>query len=308
MQHAIETHRLKRSFWRAQAVRGVDLGVPEGSIYAFVGPNGAGKTTTIKVLMNILEPTAGEALVLGTQSTRLGPRHFEQIGYVSENQEIPGWMTVRQLIAYCKPFYPTWDEDLCQRLIQLLNLPLDRRLGTLSNGERRKAALLSSLAYRPRLLVMDEPFNGLDILAREELVQGLLEAAGQHEWTIVISSHDIEEVERLADWVGYLHEGKLHFSEPVASLQSRFRQVEITAADRIQLPSALPESWLQPEPANRVIRFVDAGFSEPQSLEQIQALIPGTTAVTANRMSLKSILLALTRTLQQNPNRKAAAL
>lgn len=298
MQAAIETRGLKRSFGRTEAVRDVTLLVPAGSLFAFVGPNGAGKTTTIKILMNILEPSGGEAFVLGTSSTRLLPAHFQQIGYVSENQEIPGWMTVQQLIDYCKPLYPAWDEALCRRLVQLLNLPLDHKLGTLSNGQRRKAALLSSLAYRPRLLVMDEPFNGLDILAREELVQGMLEAAGQHEWTTLLSSHDIEEVERLADWVGYLHEGRLHFSEPVVSLQSRFRQVEVSATGEIQLPATMPASWLLPEPASRVMRFIDVNFSEPASLDRIRSLIPGTATIHANRMSLKSILLALTRTLQ----------
>jgi ABC-2 type transport system ATP-binding protein len=298
MQPAIDTRELKRSFGRTEAVRDVTLSVPAGSIFAFLGPNGAGKTTTIKILMNILAPTGGEAFVLGTPAARLGPAHFQQIGYVSENQEIPGWMTLQQLIDYCKPMYPTWDEALCKRLLQLLNLPLDRKLATLSNGQRRKAALLSSLAYRPRLLIMDEPFNGLDILAREELVQGMLEAAGQQEWTTLLSSHDIEEVERLADWVGYLHEGRLQFSEPVASLQSRFRQMEVTATEKIHLPAVLPESWLLPETAVRVMRFVDGDFSEPASLERIRSLIPATTTIHATRMSLKSILLTLTRKLQ----------
>src|SRR5512140_3128483 len=104
----IETESLTRRFGRTEAVRDLTLSVPEGSIFAFVGPNGAGKTTTIKTLMNILAPTSGRAEVLGVDSRRIGPAQLQQIGYVSENQEIPGWMTVEQLLAYCAPFYPTW--------------------------------------------------------------------------------------------------------------------------------------------------------------------------------------------------------
>src|SRR5580704_966320 len=213
--NVIETNDLSRRYGRADALHGLNLSVPAGSIFAFIGPNGAGKTTTIKVLMNLLEPTGGMARVLGVDSRRLGPREREKIGYVSENQKLPDWMTVRQLLDYCRPFYPTWDRDLEVKLLRQFELPPDRKVRHLSRGMMMKAALLTSLPYRPKLLVLDEPFSGLDPLVRDEFVRGMLEVSLQSEWTIFISSHDINEVEQLADRVGLIDGGRMLFAEPI---------------------------------------------------------------------------------------------
>ena len=134
MKPIIETEGLRRHFGRTEAVRELTFAVPEGSIYAFLGPNGAGKTTTIKMLLNILQPSMGSARILGVDSKDLGPRELAQIGYVSENQQLPEWMTVRQLIDYCKPMYPTWDDAFCEKLLKSFNLPPQRKLKNLSRG------------------------------------------------------------------------------------------------------------------------------------------------------------------------------
>ena len=215
MTIAIETFDLTRRFGRTEAVNGLNLQVPAGSIFALLGPNGAGKTTTLKVLMNLVRATRGRATVLGVDSRRLGPREFQRIGYVSENQRLPEWMTPGQLFDYCRPFYPSWDNALQAKLESDLGLTSRAPLRTLSRGTRMKAALLASLAYRPDLVVLDEPFTGLDPLVRDELVRGLLEVSGERPWTVLISSHDIDEVERLADWVGFIKDGRLLFAEPV---------------------------------------------------------------------------------------------
>ncbi|MEO6846567.1 MAG: ABC transporter ATP-binding protein, partial [Chthoniobacterales bacterium] len=201
MNYAIETDQLTRHFGKTEAVNNLTLRVPEGNIFAFLGPNGAGKTTAIKMLMNILHPTSGSARILGVDSAQLSSTEFSQIGYVSENQQIPEWMTVAKFIAFCKPMYPTWDDALCAKLLKEFDLPLDRKLKSLSQGMKVKATLLVSLAYRPKLIVLDEPFTGLDALVRDEFIRGLLELSEQEKWTIFISSHDIDEVERLADSV-----------------------------------------------------------------------------------------------------------
>ena len=231
MTQAIETQELERRFGSLEAVHELDLAVPQGSIFALIGPNGAGKTTTLKMLVNLVRPSGGRATVLGTDSRRLGPKDFQRIGYVSENQELPDWMTPRELCDYCRPFYPTWDNDLQAALERNLDLDLRQPLRQLSRGTRMKAALLSSLAYRPELVVLDEPFSGLDPLVRDELTRGLLEASGTRTWTVLLSSHDIEEVERLADWIGFIDRGRLVFAEPVTSLLERFRRVEVVAPD-----------------------------------------------------------------------------
>jgi ABC-2 type transport system ATP-binding protein len=156
---AIEVHGLSKSFGRNEALAPLDLVIPRGAIFALVGHNGAGKTTLIKLLLNILRPTQGTASVLGESTAALTGESFTHIGYVSENQELPDWMTVQAMMDYLRPFYPTWN---AANLLADLDLPPDRKLKQLSRGMRMKAALASVLAFRPPLIVMDEPFSGLD--------------------------------------------------------------------------------------------------------------------------------------------------
>ena len=274
MKSVISTHDLTRRFGKTAAVDGLNLSVPEGSIYAFLGPNGAGKTTTIKMLLNILQPTSGSAEVLGVDSARLGPPDFARIGYVSENQKMPEWMTVGQLIEYCRPMYPAWDEAFCAKLLQEFELPLERELKTLSRGMKMKAALLSSLAYRPRLLVLDEPFTGLDPLVRDEVIRGMLELTEQENWTVFISSHDIDEVERLADWVGVINDGRIALAESAASLQARFRRIEGVVGAGARLPSPPPKSWLMPEINGHSFSVVESEYEPAASERRLRRPFP----------------------------------
>ncbi|MDB6092530.1 MAG: transporter [Verrucomicrobia bacterium] len=297
----IETHQLSRRYGRADALHGLDLSVPQGSIFAFIGPNGAGKTTTIKVLMNLLEPTSGSARVLGVDSRKLTPRERRQIGYVSENQKLPEWMTVDQLMRYCRPFYPTWDIDLETKLMRQFELPKDRQLKHLSRGMLMKAALLSSLAYRPRLLVLDEPFSGLDPLVRDEFIKGALEVSQQEEWTIFISSHDINEVEQLADWVGIIDSGRLNLAEPIADLQGRFRRIEVTAGGEELALAELPETWLEVERVDNFLRAIETRYTD----ESFAACRRGRFAqleITAKPMTLREIFVVVARVNRSNAN------
>lgn len=300
----IETHQLSRRYGRADAVQDLTLTVPEGSIFAFVGPNGAGKTTTIKTLMNLVEPTSGSARVLGVDSRKLGPRERAQIGYVSENQKLPEWMTVQQLLDYCRPFYPTWDRDLEARLLKQFELPRDRKIKHLSRGMTMKASLLSSLAYHPRLLVLDEPFSGLDPLVRDEFIRGVLEVSQQDAWTIFISSHDINEVEQLADRVGVIDSGRMQLAEPIEQLQGRFRRVEVTlpAGQTVNEPAA---SWLEVECSGNFVRFVTTDYRSEKLEGTIHAQAPG-AEVAAHPMTLREIFIVLART-HRNRSRAAAA-
>ena len=157
MSTAITTEEISKTYGKTLALQPASLSVPAGSVFALVGHNGAGKTTLIKILMNILEATSGTATVLGQASTTLTGAAFERIGYVSENQDLPLWMTVRQFLDYTSAFYPQWDLG---NLVEHFELPLDRKLKNLSRGMLMKAALASTLAYSPELIVMDEPFSG----------------------------------------------------------------------------------------------------------------------------------------------------
>lgn len=290
----IETHQLTHRYGRTEAVHDLTLAVPAGSIFALLGPNGAGKTTTIKLLMNLLRPTGGKASVLGVESTKLGERERAQIGYVSENQELPLWMTVRQLLDYCRPFYPTWDVALEKKLLAQFDLPPDRKLKQLSRGMLMKTALLSSLAYRPKLLVLDEPFSGLDPLVRDEFVNGILEASALGEWTVFVSSHDIDEIERLADQVAVLDCGSLQLSESTESLQSRFRRVEVTLNGSRAALADLPPAWFLVEQNGGLVRFVDTQFKAAATERACRERFPE-AAVVAHPMTLREIFVTVAK-------------
>jgi ABC-2 type transport system ATP-binding protein len=295
MRSAVETVGLTRRFGRTGAVNGLTLRVPTGSTFALIGANGAGKTTTLKLLMNLLRPTQGAAHVLGVDSRRLSTRERQRIGYISENQQLPDWMTPNQLLNYCRPFYPTWDDELRENLQRKLGLSAEAPLRALSRGTRMKASLLSSLAYRPELIVLDEPFTGLDPVVRDELVRALLEAADDKPRTVLISSHDIEEVERLADWVGFLERGRLLFAEPVASLLARFRLVEVIASNGATLIAPADRHWTVHGVAGRTLRFVDSNHSAPDAVARICAAFPA-AQVRTSPMPLRDIFVALART------------
>jgi ABC-2 type transport system ATP-binding protein len=295
MDFAIDTRELSRAFGKTEAVRRLTLQVPTGSLFAFVGPNGAGKTTTIKVLMNLIEPSSGSATVLGRDTRGLRPADLQRIGYVSENQDLPAWMTLKDLVGYCRPFYPTWDHAFASALARQLDVPERTPIKSMSRGMRMKAALLVSLAYHPELLIMDEPFAGLDPLVREELGAGVLELTQQKAWTVFVSSHDIDEVERMADWIGILNRGRLELAEPVSSLLGRFRQVDVAVDVAAALPASLPSSWLLPAAEGRVVRFVESQFEEAALGEKVRALLPGARDIGTQPMSLRNIFVALAR-------------
>src|ERR1039458_393610 len=254
MTDIVRTINLSKRFRKTVVLDHLNMGVPEHSVFGLVGPNGAGKTTTIKILMNALQPTEGTAELFGCDSRKLSPQDFTQIGYVSENQQMPEWMTVEYFMNYLKPFYPNWDAARAQELLRQFELPLDRKIRNLSHGMRMKAALASSLAYRPPLIVLDEPFTGLDALVRDELIAGLLECADGA--TIFISSHDLSEIETFASHVGYLEGGRMLFSDEMSVLADRFRDVTVTLAAPGPLPPNLPPAWLLPETVDCVVRFV----------------------------------------------------
>jgi ABC-2 type transport system ATP-binding protein len=293
MNNIIHTEQLTKKFGRVEALRGLNLDVPAGAVYALVGPNGAGKTTAIKVLMNIFPPTSGYAQVMETDTRQLRGNAFAAIGYVSENQELPLWMRVDGFLGYLRHFYPTWDRGLEAELVRQFELPLDRKLRHLSRGMRMKAALAGALAYRPSLIVLDEPFTGLDPLVRDELIESLLECA--EEATVLISSHDLAEIESFASHVGYLDQGCLGLSEEMTALAERFRDVEVTLSAEASLPKTFPDSWMQPSASGAAVRFTTSNFNQERTTAEIRQVLGEVRNVTFTPMSLRSIFLALAK-------------
>ena len=321
---AIQTNALAKGYRSTQALHPLTLSVPGGAVFALVGHNGAGKTTLIKLLMNMIHPTSGSATILGKNTTTLTGDDFTRIAYASENQELPDWMTVGQFLKYLKGFYPTWDDAA---LVQQLDLPLDRKLKHLSRGMLMKAALASILAFKPSLILLDEPFSGLDPLVRDELIEALMsrvnprslaaneafttELAGTPETpaivrpTILISSHDLAEVESFATHIGFLHKGHLLFAEEMHSLTARFREVTITLPPPLEgdPPATLvqtgtpPESWLLLEKTQLAARFVHIHADTESVPAQVAGVFPTSRPpnIQVAPMTLRSIFLALAK-------------
>ncbi len=313
---AIQTHDLAKGYSKTQALHPLTLTVPRGAVFALVGHNGAGKTTLIKLLMNMIHPSSGSATILDKNTTTLTGADFQRIGYASENQELPDWMTVGQFLDYLKGFYPTWDSA---SLVHQLELPLDRKLKNLSRGMLMKAALASILAFNPQLILLDEPFSGLDPLVRDELIEALMARVRPRSLadsealttdhsdrpTILISSHDLAEVESFATHIGFLHQGKLLFAEEMHTLNARFREVTLTlppplegaAAGTLTKIGTPPDSWLLLETTLTAARFVHIHADTEDLTGQIAQVFTATATptITAIPMTLRAIFLALAK-------------
>jgi ABC-2 type transport system ATP-binding protein len=290
----IQSESLNKSFRGHDALRGVSLAVPEGNIYALIGTNGAGKTTIIKTLLNLLAPTSGRAEVLGVDSRRLAARDFTQIGYVSENQELPLRLSVGAYLGFLRRFYPTWDEALERTLVSELRLPMERKIRDLSHGMRMKVGLACALSFRPKLLVLDEPFSGLDPLVRDELMERLLGQAD--EMTVFLSSHELDEIEASTTYVGYLENGRLLFQEPMASLASRVREVRVTLDHPATLPTDCPAHWIDLRANANVLSFFDLAHDPEHLRVSLESSFRGIRSVEARPAALRSIFTALART------------
>jgi ABC-2 type transport system ATP-binding protein len=292
----IRAQGLWRRFGRHDALQGLNLTVPEGSAYALIGPNGAGKTTTIKLLMNLIAPSCGVATVMGVDSRQLSPEVFAQIGYVSENQALPARLSVAEYLDYLRPFYPSWDPALEASIRARLQLPAERRIGALSHGMRIKMALACALPYRPKLLILDEPFSGLDALVREELMEGLLLQGG--EITMLIASQELDEIENVTTHVGFLHAGRMVLEEPMSDLSGRLREVRVVLEPGAVIPERLPKEWLQPRAFGSVLSFVDTRYSEDSLGERVRATLGRVRQIDVQSLPLNSVFKTLARAVR----------
>jgi ABC-2 type transport system ATP-binding protein len=224
---AIETAMLRKAFKGQDALCGLDLRVPAGSIFGFLGRNGAGKTTTIKVLMGLLRADSGEARVLGsTVGAGDGVELRRRIGFVTEDKELYPYMTVGQIIRFTKPFFPRWRDDLERRYLDAFELPLKRRIPQLSKGMRSKLMLLLALARGAELLILDEPMEGLDPAVSEEVLAALTAIAADGA-TIFFSTHQIADVEQIADHVGIIDRGRTVVTGALDDLKTQFHRLHV---------------------------------------------------------------------------------
>jgi ABC-2 type transport system ATP-binding protein len=287
----IETQQVGKRFGRFEAIEDLNLQVPEGSVFALIGANGTGKTTTIRMLMNILRPDHGGITVLGTPSHRLGPDDFQRIGYVSESQKLPDALNLAQYFDYLRRLYPAWDRTLERELSDRFELPPSRRIKHLSHGMRLKTLLVGALAFRPRLLVLDEPLSGLDTMVRDEVVSGLLHQAA--DTTILISSHELTEIETFTTHVAFMQNGRLLLQESIETLQSRFRKVSVTLSAVRHLPQPLPENWFLPELEGHRLQFFTGGHDGGTRLHQELTRHFGAVQMECEPMPLRAIASVL---------------
>ena len=294
MNVMLRTDRLAKKFGKVEALESLTLEVPEGSVFALVGPNGAGKTTAMKICLNMVRASSGSAEVLGVDSRKLSPAQLARVGYVSETRQLPEWMKVSRFLAYCREFYPDWNDADAAEFVRAYELPLDRPLKSLSRGQRVKAALAASLAYHPSLLFLDEPFSNLDVLVRDQLIETILGAGS--ETTVFLASHDLAEIESFATHVAYMDQGAVRFTEEMGVLSTCVSARSKSSSRASEpLPVGMPAAWLNPDQAGVVVRFTDLRFDPRGHVEQIRYHFPSAREVNVRAMPLRSIFVALAR-------------
>jgi ABC-2 type transport system ATP-binding protein len=242
-QSVIWTKGLTRYFGARPVVYELNLEVPRGSVFAFVGRNGSGKSTTIRLLLGLLMPTRGNATVLGCDSARLSPEIRARIGYLTEEHQLYGWMTVLESGKFQSQFYSRWNEKIFQSVIGHFGLKPAARVKDLSRGERAGLALGLTLAPDPELLILDDPALGLDPVARRALVESMIYLTRRSDRAIFFSTHQLSDLERLADYVAILDRSVLRACCPLDAFRENVKHVRLTfsgAPPRVpQIPGVL---------------------------------------------------------------------
>src|SRR5215470_4264785 len=228
MKAVVETRDLTKRFGNNYALSGLTMTVPRGHIVGFLGRNGSGKTTTIKILLDVMRQTSGEVTVLGEPTGSVAMRR--RIGFLGEDKRLYSYMTVREIIAFTRSFFPTWRNETETRLLADFELPLNRKISTLSKGMRTKLGLLLNLCRHSELLILDEPSEGLDPVMAEQMLQNLVRQAADGT-TIFFSSHQVAELEQIADHIIAIEKGRVMLEGSLDHLRQKFRRVNLVFDD-----------------------------------------------------------------------------
>jgi ABC-2 type transport system ATP-binding protein len=286
----IETSQLCKSFKDKPALRGLDLRVPAGSIFGFLGRNGAGKTTTIKTLMGLLRADSGGAHVFGTPVAD-ADRSAEirrRIGFVTEDKELYPYMTVEQIIRFTRPFFPKWRDDLEKRYLQMFELPPKRKIPDLSKGMRSKLMLLLAISRGADLLILDEPTDGLDPAATEDVLRELVDIAASSGTTMFFSSHQLVEVELIADHIGIIDRGRMVVTGSLDDMKLRYQRLQVVCVNSVEMPTRRADGVESVRQEGRVISIL-ASHNVDAIIEQARSL-PG-AVVERFPVTLKEIFL-----------------
>ncbi len=290
IDYIIETNQLTKSFKGQPALRGLDLRVPVGSIFGFLGRNGAGKTTTIKTLMGLLRSDGGTARVFGNPVSD-ADRSIEirrRIGFVTEDKELYPYMTVEQIVRFTRPFFPKWRDDLEQRYLKMFELPPKKKIPDLSKGMRSKLMLLLAISRGAELLILDEPTDGLDPAATEDVLRELVAIAASEGTTMFFSSHQLSEVELIADHIGIIDKGKMVVAGSLDDMKAQYQRLQVVFADSVQVPALWVDGVEYVRQEGRVLSIL-ASHNVDAIIEQARSL-PG-TAVERYPVTLKEIFM-----------------
>ncbi len=286
----IETIGLRKSFKDQIVLNGLDLKVPKGSIFGFLGRNGAGKTTTIKLLMGMLKANGGTAKLFDqpvSDSTAL-VKARRRIGYVTEEKELYPYMTVSQVIRFTRPFFSRWRADLEQRYLEMFDLPLNKKIPDLSKGMRSKLMLLLAMSRGAELLILDEPTEGLDPAAVEDVLRELVATAASEGATIFFSSHQLTEIEQIADQVSIIDHGRVVVRDSLDDLKARYRRLHIVLEEDLRIPIRWSEGVEHIRHEGRSISIL-ASRNVEKLMQQARS-IPG-ASVEEYPVTLKEIFL-----------------
>jgi ABC-type multidrug transport system ATPase subunit len=224
-ESVISVSELTRRFGATTALASVSLSMPRGAVYGLVGANGAGKTTLIKHLLGLLRAESGSVRVFGLDPVADPVGVLSRIGYLSEENDLPGWMRVEELLRYSRAFYPAWDDGYADELRRTFALDPTARITNLSKGQKARAGLLIALAHQPELLVLDEPSSGLDPIVRRDILGAVIRTIADEGRTVLFSSHLLDEVEEVADHVTMLSRGQVVLSAPLDAIKESHRSL-----------------------------------------------------------------------------------
>lgn len=232
----IEIRNLSRRFGTNEALSEVNLTIPRGVVFGLVGTNGAGKTTLIRHVIGLLRAQRGSVAVFGLDPVSNPTEVLSRVGYLSEMNELPEWMRIEELLQFARPFYPSWDDSYARSLQQMFELEPGRQIRELSKGQRARVGLLLALAFRPQLLILDEPSSGLDPVVRRDILLAVIETVVQDGRTVLFSSHLLDEVERVADRVAIIEGGRIIQNELLEQLKARYHRLVL----QFEAPLAVP--------------------------------------------------------------------
>lgn len=290
MTHSIEIRGLEWSFGRRKPVlRGIDLTVEEGCVTALLGRNGAGKTTLMRALTGGLPLKSGSVSVLGSDPWRERERVLSAVGFVADRTDLPRWMRVSDHWDLVAPFHPTWDAHEAQRLSVRLGVDPRARFHDMSRGERELACLVAALAHRPRVLLLDEPFSGLDVLARRRVFDALLELLRESGRSALFASHSIADVERCAYRIAVLRDGRIAFEGDIEDLRRDATRLAVELECQASSWTAPPQAEIERRAGRELTLFA---LRDGQALESALARDPAVKHVEPLERGLEDLVAA----------------